>query len=103
MAAAADLDRRQPGGLRVRRRLSDAARAWDEAGRDPAALLRGGQLALARDWAADPVNRDSLSTLARVFVDAGIVGGTTAAGRGTQPHAAGCAASSLALTRAGRR
>ena len=59
-------------GLRVRRRLSDAARTWDEAGRDPAALLRGGQLALARDWAADPVNRDSLGTLTRAFVDAGI-------------------------------
>jgi WD40 repeat protein len=60
-------------GLRVRRRLSDAARAWDETGRDPAALLRGGQLALARDWAADPLNRDSLGTLPRTFVDAGIV------------------------------
>ena len=60
-------------GLRVRRRLSDAARAWDETGRDPAALLRGGQLALARDWVADPLNRDSLSGLARAFVDAGIV------------------------------
>ena len=60
-------------GLRVRRRLSDAARAWDETGRDPAALLRGGQLALARDWAADPLNRDSLGTLPRAFVDAGIV------------------------------
>jgi WD40 repeat protein len=60
-------------GMRVRRRLSDAARAWDEAGRDPAALLRGGQLALARDWAADPVNRDSLGTLTRAFVDAGTV------------------------------
>jgi WD40 repeat protein/transcriptional regulator with XRE-family HTH domain len=60
-------------GLRVRRRLSDAARAWDEAGKDPAALLRGGQLALARDWAADPVNRDSLGTLTGAFVDAGIV------------------------------
>ena len=60
-------------GLRVRRRLSDAARTWDEAGRDPAALLRGGQLALARDWTADPLNRDSLSTLTRAFVDAGIV------------------------------
>ena len=58
-------------GLRVRRRLSDSARTWDEAGRDPAALLRGGQLALARDWAADPVNRDSLGTLTRAFVDAG--------------------------------
>ncbi len=60
-------------GLRVRRRLSDAARTWDEAGREPAALLRGGQLALARDWTADPLNRDSLSTLTRAFVDAGIV------------------------------
>ena len=60
-------------GLRLRRRLSDAARAWDEAGREPAALLRGGQLALARDWAADQVNRDSLSPLTRSFVDAGIV------------------------------
>ena len=59
-------------GLRVRRRLSDAARAWDEAGRDPAALLRGGQLALARDWAADPVNRDGLGTLTGAFVNAGI-------------------------------
>ncbi len=59
-------------GLRVRRRLSDAARAWDEAGRDPAALLRGGQLALARDWAADPLNRDSLGTLTRAFVKAGL-------------------------------
>jgi WD40 repeat protein len=59
-------------GLRVRRRLSDAARTWDEAGRDPAALLRGGQLALARDWVTDPVNRDSLGTLIRAFVDAGV-------------------------------
>jgi WD40 repeat protein/transcriptional regulator with XRE-family HTH domain len=58
--------------LRIRRRLSDAARIWDEAGRDPAALLRGGQLALARDWAADPVNRDILGALTRAFVDAGI-------------------------------
>jgi WD40 repeat protein/transcriptional regulator with XRE-family HTH domain len=60
-------------GLRVRRRLSDAARAWDEAGRDPAALLRGGQLAQARDWTADPLNRDSLSPLTRDFVAAGLV------------------------------
>ena len=59
-------------GLRVRRRLSDAARAWDEAGRDPAALLRGGQLAVARDWAGDPHNRDGLDTLACAFLDAGI-------------------------------
>ena len=73
-------------GLRVRRRLSDGARTWDEAGRDPAALLRGGQLALARDWAADPLNRDSLGTVTRAFVDTGIAAGTTRAGRGTQPY-----------------
>src|SRR5258707_285489 len=46
-------------------------RPWSEAGRHPAAVLRGGQLALARDWAADPVNRDSLGTLTGAFVDAG--------------------------------
>ena len=58
-------------GLRIQRRISDAARTWDEAGRDPAALLRGGQLAVARDWSADPVNAGSLDTLARDFVTAG--------------------------------
>ncbi len=61
-------------GLRVRRRISQAAQAWDEAGREHAALLRGGQLALARDWASDPVNREALSSVARMFVDASIVG-----------------------------
>jgi WD40 repeat protein len=61
-------------GLREQRRISEATRAWDEAGRDHAALLRGGQLALARDWAADPVNRETLSPLARTFVDTSIVG-----------------------------
>ena len=58
-------------GLRIQRRISDAARAWHEAGRDRAALLRGGQLALARDWAADPVNAASLDTLTGDFVTAG--------------------------------
>ncbi len=61
-------------GLRVRRRISQAAQAWDEAGRDHAALLRGGQLALARDWTSDPANRETLSPLARMFVDTSIVG-----------------------------
>ena len=61
-------------GLRERRRISQAAEAWDEAGRDHAALLRGGQLALARDWAADPANRETLTPLARMFVNTSIVG-----------------------------
>ena len=52
-------------GLRLRHRISGAARAWDDIGRDAAALLRGGQLAMARDWAAVPANSASLSPLAR--------------------------------------
>jgi WD40 repeat protein len=57
-------------GLRTRRRISDAARAWAEAGRDPAALLRGAQLTVARDWATDPVNAASLTALTREFLAA---------------------------------
>jgi WD40 repeat protein len=59
-------------GLRIRRRIDDGARIWLEARRDEAALPRGGQLAIAREWAADPMNRDSLSSVGREFVDAGI-------------------------------
>ena len=58
--------------LRTRRRISDAARAWAATGRDSAALLRGGQLAVARDWLADEANSGSLGTLASEFVDAAI-------------------------------
>ena len=58
-------------GLRLRHRISGAARAWDDIGRDAAALLRGGQLAMARDWAAVPANSASLSPLAREFLAAG--------------------------------
>src|SRR6266851_5380028 len=58
-------------GLRTRQRITATAHAWDEAGRDSAVLLRGAQLAIARDWAADPVNRFSLTPLAREFVDTG--------------------------------
>lgn len=59
-------------GLRIRRRIDDGARMWLEASHDEGALSRGGQLAIAREWAADPMNRDSLSSLGREFVDAGI-------------------------------
>ncbi|MDX6396220.1 MAG: hypothetical protein QOJ73_7283 [Streptosporangiaceae bacterium] len=58
-------------GLRARQRITEAAQAWDEAGRDSAALLRGGLLVTARAWAADPVNRVSLAPLAQEFVDSG--------------------------------
>ncbi|HWG62724.1 MAG TPA: helix-turn-helix domain-containing protein [Streptosporangiaceae bacterium] len=57
--------------LLVRRRISEAARSWEDAGRDRSALWRGGQLAMARDWTADAVNAAGLTPLARDFVAAG--------------------------------
>jgi WD40 repeat protein/transcriptional regulator with XRE-family HTH domain len=64
-----DADR---AGLQIRRRIEEGARAWQDTGREVSALPRGGQLAITRDWAADPVNRDSLSEQAAQFVDAGM-------------------------------
>ncbi len=59
-------------GLRTRRRITEGGRAWDDAGRESAALWRGSQLAVARDWAADDDNRALLPALAAEFVDASI-------------------------------
>ncbi|MBP2472418.1 WD40 repeat protein/transcriptional regulator with XRE-family HTH domain [Crossiella equi] len=48
-------------GLRVARRIAEAAEEWDRLDRDPGALYRGAQLQLATDWAArarpDVLNR----------------------------------------------
>jgi WD40 repeat protein/transcriptional regulator with XRE-family HTH domain len=59
-------------GLRTRRRITQGARAWEATGRERAALWRGSQLAVARDWVADEDNRASLPALAAEFVDASI-------------------------------
>jgi WD40 repeat protein/transcriptional regulator with XRE-family HTH domain len=59
-------------GLRTRRRVTQGARAWAATGREKAALWRGSQLAVARDWVADGDNRASLPALAAEFVDASI-------------------------------
>ncbi|WP_248959979.1 caspase, EACC1-associated type [Sphaerisporangium perillae] len=40
-------------GLIIRQRLVDAARAWQQGGRDAAELYRGSRLSIARDWAAE--------------------------------------------------
>jgi WD40 repeat protein/transcriptional regulator with XRE-family HTH domain len=56
--------------LRTRRRITEAARIWEETGRDSSALPRGLQLAIATDWAGDHDNRASLSPLASEFVAA---------------------------------
>ena len=58
--------------LRTRRRITEAARIWEETGRDGSALPRGAQLAIARDWAADEGNRAALSPLASEFVAAAV-------------------------------
>jgi WD40 repeat protein/transcriptional regulator with XRE-family HTH domain len=59
-------------GLLTRRRVTEAARAWQEAGRESAALWRGSQLATASDWAADEDNQASLGSLASEFIGASI-------------------------------
>jgi WD40 repeat protein/transcriptional regulator with XRE-family HTH domain len=58
--------------IRIRHFVEVAAQAWAQAGREAAALLRGGQLALAVDWMAGEANCAALSQLGRDFVDAGI-------------------------------
>jgi hypothetical protein len=59
-------------GLRTRRRITEGARAWADAGRESAALWRGSQLAVDRDWAAGEDNRASIPALAAEFVAASI-------------------------------
>ncbi|MFI1147839.1 XRE family transcriptional regulator [Streptomyces sp. NPDC020817] len=54
--------------LRLHRRLTDAARAWEALGRDPGALYRGTRLELARDPAATrPIG---LTPVERAFLEA---------------------------------
>jgi WD40 repeat protein/transcriptional regulator with XRE-family HTH domain len=55
-------------GLQTSRRIAEGARAWQQASREDAALLRGSQLDTARDWAADEDNRSSLGRLASEFL-----------------------------------
>jgi WD40 repeat protein/transcriptional regulator with XRE-family HTH domain len=59
-------------GLRTRRRITEAARAWREAGRENAALWRGSQLAVATDWTSDEDNRATLPPVAAEFVAASV-------------------------------
>ncbi|HTR93898.1 MAG TPA: helix-turn-helix domain-containing protein [Trebonia sp.] len=62
--------------LRARRRIAEGARAWTEADREEAALWRGSQLAVARDWSGDPDRRATLSPAALAFIDASVASGT---------------------------
>jgi WD40 repeat protein len=59
-------------GLRTRRRITEAARIWEEAARESALLMRGSQLAVATEWAADKNNRASLCAEDTEFIDSSV-------------------------------
>lgn len=57
-------------GIRLHRRLSDAARLWDAAGREPADLYRGTRLDAAVEWARP--NSGQLNSTERDFLNASV-------------------------------
>src|SRR5512135_3154437 len=57
-------------GLRVQRRLTEAAHEWDHAGREPSLLFAGARLATAREWAES--HPGELSPLEVDFLAAGL-------------------------------
>ncbi|MFI6504280.1 helix-turn-helix domain-containing protein [Nonomuraea typhae] len=56
-------------GLQARRRLGEAAEAWQQAGREPSFTYRGSSLALAREWSQ--AHPDDLGPLEAAFLGAG--------------------------------
>ncbi|MFF0010100.1 AAA family ATPase [Streptomyces sp. NPDC005374] len=59
-------------GIRTHHRLTEAAEAWHDSGRDRHMLLRGTGLALSRTWAEDAAHHLDPTPLEREFLDAGI-------------------------------
>jgi WD40 repeat protein len=59
-------------GLRIHRRLTEAAQDWRSLGRDPGALYRGARLAAAREWAEE--HEADLNDLEREFIAASKAG-----------------------------
>jgi WD40 repeat protein/class 3 adenylate cyclase len=57
-------------GLRLHRRLGDAARLWAAGGREPSDLYRGTRLEAAREWAED--GPEALNATERAFLDASV-------------------------------
>jgi class 3 adenylate cyclase/WD40 repeat protein/energy-coupling factor transporter ATP-binding protein EcfA2 len=57
-------------GIRLHRRLSDAARLWDAGGREPADLYRGTRLGAAAEWARS--NASLLNDAERDFLGASV-------------------------------
>jgi DNA-binding SARP family transcriptional activator/WD40 repeat protein len=63
-------------GRRTQRRLADAARDWDERGRDPGDFYRGARLAVALEWRA--VHETEPNAIERAFLDASRAAGERA-------------------------
>ncbi|WP_457426780.1 nSTAND1 domain-containing NTPase [Streptomyces sp. QTS52] len=59
-------------GLRIHRRLTEAAHHWKDAKRDPGLLLRGTALALTGEWAADAVHSHAVNADERAFLEASL-------------------------------
>ncbi|WP_225828407.1 DNA-binding protein [Streptomyces naphthomycinicus] len=58
--------------LRLHRRLTEDAQAWNDLGRDPGALYRGTRLAAAEEAFAEPGGRADFTALERSFLAAGL-------------------------------
>lgn len=58
--------------LRLHRRLTEDAQAWNDLGRDPGALYRGTRLAAAEEAFAQPGGRADFTGLEKSFLDAGL-------------------------------
>ncbi|MFF9039712.1 helix-turn-helix domain-containing protein [Streptomyces sp. NPDC014892] len=58
--------------LRAHRQLTEAARSWEELGRDAGALYRGSRLATAREHFAGPGHTDDLTDQEAAFLAAGL-------------------------------
>ncbi|MDQ0773934.1 WD40 repeat protein/transcriptional regulator with XRE-family HTH domain [Streptomyces aurantiacus] len=59
-------------GLRIHRRLTEAAHHWTDAARDPGLLLRGTALDLTGEWAADAAHSDAVNADERAFLEASL-------------------------------
>ncbi|MEU5024389.1 nSTAND1 domain-containing NTPase [Streptomyces milbemycinicus] len=62
--------------LRTHRNLTEAARAWEELGRDPGALYRGARLGEAREAFDEPDGSAELTSVERDFLAASRAAGT---------------------------
>ncbi|WP_326583172.1 hypothetical protein OG889_31900 [Streptomyces sp. NBC_00481] len=58
--------------LRAHRQLTEAARAWEELGRDAGALYRGSRLVTAREYFAGPRHTDDLTDQEAAFLTEGL-------------------------------